>query len=781
MIRSARLLAVLALSSIACGGSDVTKTSTSSAAALSSDATLASLAVSAGTLSPKFASGTQHYALAVPFGVSAVQITPAANDPKAQSVGVRQDNLALFAVDSQRPSIATAVPAPGISSTLMVRVTAEDGTRGDYTIAFTQAAQLSSDSSLKALAPSAGTLVPAFSPAVFSYTLAVPNGTASLTLTPAANGTSIKLKQDGGAFGASTAVTVPAVGSSSTVTLEITAQDGTTSDYQIFVTQVAPAAPAAFTIYLIGDSTMADYDPVQFPDQAGWGQELRNFLVGSVGFNNAAKNGRSSKSYYEEGSWGGVKQLLKSGDFVIIQWAHNDEGDNGLEGPDGISTAPFGAYQTYLGKYVDETRAAGATPIFVTPIVRRDFDSTGVITPRGAHDLTGTGDPSIPLTQDLNYVEAMKQVATNSNVPVIDLTASTKQLVEQYGPIDSKSIIYIAADDTHIQPIGATLFAQLAAQEFISKGILADHFTAAGNLVVSPASIDYGTNFVGTVVDKVISVTGLSLSPDSGNITITAPAGYAVSATASGTFASTLQVPYTGGRLAPTSVHVHFAPVAAGTFSGSVTVAPQTGTPQSVSVTGVGLAATTGGTDTSVVYALMADDNCTTTGLATCLEETYSGLDVKQYSNPNTTNPLTPWMPATPAITTVQRVSIIGDNWPGSEVDVVPDRFVQFAVSPAAGKTWTLDSISLWAGAAGGSNMAFAIEYSTDPDFGSPTIPLDSTSNAKDTMVFQTFPSTLVLNPGDTLFLRVFPWLKGAAASGKFVCLQSLTIHGTAQ
>src|SRR5476649_352501 len=110
MIRSARLVAVLALalSSIACGGGDAKPP-----AAPSSDATLSSLAVSAGTLSPPFAGGTQQYALVVPFGTSQVQVTPAANTPTALSVGVRQDNLALYAVDGQRPSVTTAVPALG--------------------------------------------------------------------------------------------------------------------------------------------------------------------------------------------------------------------------------------------------------------------------------------------------------------------------------------------------------------------------------------------------------------------------------------------------------------------------------------------------------------------------------------------------------------------------------------------------------------------------------------------------------------------------------------------
>jgi lysophospholipase L1-like esterase len=728
--------------------------------------------------------------LAVPAGTSAVKVMPTATDAKALSVAVRQDNLALFAVDSGAPSAALAVPAQGGSSKLMVRVTAEDGSHGDYTIALTQSARLSSDASLSALAVSAGTLTPAFSPATSSYSLVLPNGTASLKVTPTAHDASaesITVRQDASASGPvasgapSPALSVPATGSSSTVTVHVTAQDGTGADYVISVTQQAPAAPASFTIYAAGDSTMADYDPAVFPDQRGWGQQFRNFLTSGVAYVNAAKNGRSSKSFYDEGSWEtAIRSHLKSGDFVLIQWAHNDETDNGLDGTDGIGTAPFGTFQTYLNKYVDETKAAGATPILVTPVVRRNF-SGAVLTPRGIHDLTGTGDASIPLAQDLNYVEAMKQVATAKGVQLIDLTATTQQLVEQYGPVDSKSIIYIPADDTHLQPLGATLFAQLAVQELISKGIFASFLNPAANLIVSPTALDFGSVFIGNHQDKAISITGLSLAPDSGNVTITAPAGFAVAASVTGTFGASLQLPYTGGKLAPTNVFLRFAPLSASTASANVTVAPQTGDTISVSVTGIGLSLPGGGTESTAVYALTTDDNCVSTGLATCVEEVFSNLHAHDFLIPNPKDTTTPWSPATPAVTTVQRTSIIGDTWPGQEIDIVPDRYVQFAVSPAPGKTWTLDSISLWEGAAGGSNVGFRLQYSTDADFSTATTLLDSPSNVSFAMSFQTFSPAVTLGPGETLYLRAFPWLKGASASGKYMCLQSITFHGTAQ
>jgi lysophospholipase L1-like esterase len=791
----------LALFSFACGGSDEAQKS----ASLSSDATLASLDVSGGALSPAFSSGVTSYALAVPFGVSSVKVTPVAADSSALSVGVRQDNNALYAVSQQQPGITAQVPSLGTTSTLTIRVTAQDSSHKDYTIKLSQAAKRSSDSSLKTLTVAGGSLLPAFDPAIFAYTLSTPNGTSSISFTAAATDSSVqsvKLKQDGGAFGSNTSFAVPAVGLTSIITLEIVAEDGSKSDYVFHLSQQAPAAPTSFSIFLIGDSTMADYSPTIDPPQAGWGQELRNFLVGNgVAFTyvNAAKNGRSSKSFYTDGSWGGVKSQIKPGDYVVIQFAHNDEKSGGLEGvphapfpndpdPDAIGTAPFGDFTLYLDKYVDETRAAGANPILVTPVVRNYFDGSGNITPKGAHDLTGA---NVNIPGDLNYVEAMKDVAAAKGAPIVDLTESTKQLVQQYGPTEAKDLLYIADDNTHLQPVGATLFAQLAAQDFISAGVLAQYFNPAGSLIVSPSSLNFGNLFFGQTANQTFSIAGLALAPDSGNVTVTAPTGFLLSTSAQGAFASTLSLPYTGGRLSPTDVVVQFAPQTAQTYSGSVTVTPPAGGPQSVAVTGVGQTPSTGGTETTVVYPLTTDDNCTVTGLAQCSEETYSNLYAKLSNGAYAVLPTSDgtWSPVelTPAVTTIQRLSILvpppgtADFWPGNENALVPDRYAQFAVGPASGKTWTLDSISAFVGGIGGSNMGWTIEISTDPGFANPVDLKDDNLNVKDQMVHYVFPQTLTLTPGTTLYLRVFGWLHGSAgAVGKYVGLQQLTFHGTA-
>ena len=152
---------------------------------------------------------------------------------------------------------------------------------------------------------------------------------------------------------------------------------------------IAAAAVAACTalcvqarkVHTIGDSTMATYDPNTTVTR-GWGQMFQQFFKGDVTVNNRAKNGASSKSFYKESAyWQSVKKQIEPGDYVLIQFAHNDEKSNGCDGDelkayyqsigdeakanacDYRGTTASGTYKDYLRKYVEETRALGATPV----------------------------------------------------------------------------------------------------------------------------------------------------------------------------------------------------------------------------------------------------------------------------------------------------------------------------------------------------------------------------------------------------------------------------------
>jgi len=229
---------------------------------------------------------------------------------------------------------------------------------------------------------------------------------------------------------------------------------------------------AKVRIFTIGDSTMADYDTIKYSgdkEQRGWCQLFPALLSDSVTLKNAAKNGRSSKSFYKE-IWLKLRDQLQPGDYVFIQFGHNDEKQNGLDTDENDSTArgtnPWNLYQKYLKLYVIEARGRGAIPIFFTPVVRRYFVE-GKLTQKAQHNLIDNASDTT-----LNYVVSMKNVARQLSVPLIDMTASTKKLVEAYGPEKSKLELYINTDNTHLKKEGAIQFSLLAAKELIEKNIL---------------------------------------------------------------------------------------------------------------------------------------------------------------------------------------------------------------------------------------------------------------------------------------------------------------------
>lgn len=227
------------------------------------------------------------------------------------------------------------------------------------------------------------------------------------------------------------------------------------------------------TLYLIGDSTMSDKkDPEENPEH-GWGQVLPELMSSEIKIDNHAVNGRSTRSFIAEGRWERVKDQLEPGDFVFIQFGHNDQKLNDAA----RYTNPFTQYRSNLEKFVRETRDKGATPVLFSSIVRRNFNEEGVLI-----DTHG------------QYPLVVRMVARDLDVPFIDHQLLTEQLEISYGPQDSKQLhLHLepgedpyeprgVSDDTHLSKMGATLVASLALQEiarqdlelkkFIKKSVL---------------------------------------------------------------------------------------------------------------------------------------------------------------------------------------------------------------------------------------------------------------------------------------------------------------------
>lgn len=226
---------------------------------------------------------------------------------------------------------------------------------------------------------------------------------------------------------------------------------------------VVTLASAAPTLHLIGDSTMADKPKEPANPETGWGQALPVWLKPEAGrVVNYAMNGRSTQSFIHEGRWAKVVAALQPGDFVIIQFGHNDEK---VDKP-AVYAAPRGAYQENLRRFVRETRAHGATPLLATPVARRKWNERG--------ELVDThGD----------YPAALRAVAAEENVPLLELNGLTTELERSHGVEGSKRLhlhyaggVYArwpeaVKDDTHFSEYGAARVAALAVQEWLRLGL----------------------------------------------------------------------------------------------------------------------------------------------------------------------------------------------------------------------------------------------------------------------------------------------------------------------
>lgn len=216
----------------------------------------------------------------------------------------------------------------------------------------------------------------------------------------------------------------------------------------------------AVTFYLAGDSTMADYPADRAPMQ-GWGNKLQLFLKPNVNVVNEAICGRSSKSFIDEGRLDRIFQQIGEGDYLLIQFGHNDEKDD----PD-RHTSPWGSYGEHLKRCIDGARAKGAKPILLTPISRRWFDADGLLTQ--TH-----GD----------YPRAMEALAWREGVPLIDLTGRSASAYKEKGNLRSRQWFtqFEAGehpnypegimDDTHLNEDGAVAIARIAAQALAEVGI----------------------------------------------------------------------------------------------------------------------------------------------------------------------------------------------------------------------------------------------------------------------------------------------------------------------
>jgi pectinesterase len=207
-------------------------------------------------------------------------------------------------------------------------------------------------------------------------------------------------------------------------------------------------------IILVGDSTVND--------QGGWGWGFKQFVKPDVEVFNTAANGRSSKSFMDEGKW--TNALALHGDYYFIQFGHNDEPGKGPTRETDSATT----YPQLLAKYVAEVRAIGAKPVLVTSLTRRMFAADGKLKPNL-----------------LPYVDAMKKLAAEKNVALIDLHTSSVALCEKLGPEEAARFnptVKDKPDTTHLKGEARVVFARLVVDELRAKvPELASHLLSEPN------------------------------------------------------------------------------------------------------------------------------------------------------------------------------------------------------------------------------------------------------------------------------------------------------------
>lgn len=250
----------------------------------------------------------------------------------------------------------------------------------------------------------------------------------------------------------------------------------------LFVLTAFTPAKRNITIFTIGDSTMANKKLEGGNPERGWGQMLSRYFTDDITIDNHAVNGRSSKSFIDEGRWDAVLSKIQKGDYVFIQFGHNDEKDDPNR-----HTDPGSTFDANLKKFVEDTRAKGGIPVLFNSIVRRNFgkaDGNAVANAIKQDDIRNGIDPKAPkdsieegatlIDTHGAYLISPKNVAKELNVTFIDLNSLTHKLVEGMGPQKSKELyLWVEPktvpalpngreDNTHLNVHGASVIAEMA-------------------------------------------------------------------------------------------------------------------------------------------------------------------------------------------------------------------------------------------------------------------------------------------------------------------------------
>lgn len=559
---------------------------------------------------------------------------------------------------------------------------------------------------------------------------------------------------------------------------------------------------AAIKVHTIGDSTMAEYDE-NTTDKRGWGMYFGSFFDPEfVTVNNCGKSGADTRAFYTGAAyWASVKSRMTAGDYLLIQFAHNDEGTvtygmdnleyaaycaaNGLPAPtDARGTNPQTTYRDMLRAFIDEARALGVTPVLVGPICRAYFQGNN-IRRNGQHDL---GDKfskiengvlyenqSLPAGDStMSYVKAMKIVAAEKNVPFIDLTEATRQLYLSYGETQCLSLLFCEGDKTHTNAMGGNLIARTAAGLLKNAGILAEYIDIPTDISANPNRIDIGEVYSGVAVNKELLLTGYGLEPASGTVALTATANLQISLDKEN-YSSTAQASYAGGSMFQ-KVYVRANYTSGGEQLD--TVYATSGEHRIAIPVSAMVISLDGGAAVSATWAI----NAKPIPEAVVEGPISATLTMSNMMAADTKSDFTDG-DETVTLVRLHNSDATGAKiaWPGGEIDENATRYIDFAVTAPATAEVRITGISMDIAAHSTSTMCYHINTGFGDEFTDVQTIAEKVNMTNLAISHLAFTPTLTIPAGETLHVRVLPWHNLAEEkSGKYICLRNVVISGQA-
>lgn len=569
-----------------------------------------------------------------------------------------------------------------------------------------------------------------------------------------------------------------------------------------------PMANSAIKVHTIGDSTMAEY--AESNPKRGWGMFLGAFFDENfVTVNNAGHSGMDTRQFYLK-DWAGVKAAMHEGDYLLIQFAHNDEGvvtygvdnlelaaycktlkaDSVLS--DNRGTNPQTTYRDYLRLFIKEARALGVTPILVGPICRAYFQGN-TIKRNGQHDLGDKfdklengqllKDQQLPASDlSMSYVEAMRIVGAQENVPFINLTEATRVLYLSYGQTECLNQLFVdktatQKDQTHTNALGASLIAREAAQLLKNAGILADYIDIPTTISANPNSITISEIYTGVAQEREVLLMGSGLEPASGTLTINSSENLQVSVDKEN-YGAEVSLAYAGGSLFE-KLYIRAIYSEAGEQKDSVVIS--SGEMRMVLPVTANVISLAGG---STVKASWALDAMVAAPLAAVCEGPVNGSMSVSNMAPIDYNSSKVFTDANGNDVTMVRFHVADatgakEDWPANEYDEKADRYIDFAVTAPAGMEIRVTKISLDIAAHSTTAMCCRIRGGVDEAQLTELEEMKNMANA--TVMNKEYTPTLTIPAGKTLHVRILPWMNTSSiAKNKYLGVKNVVVEGMA-